>query len=228
MPGVFNARWHLKPLAHLIRRHLPGVDVEIRSWGTPFRPLKNLSAERRNVRIAGDIAHALTGWRLERPTELLEVVGFSGGGGLATLVASALPVSVSIDRLILVAPAIGPGYPVIEAVVPHVREFVAVFASRADCQVGWGTRVFGTIDRKRTPSAGAVGFDAVHPKVLQWQWSPAALRQGHFGNHLSYLRPRWQRATLWPAIDPAVDAKALTARWLAEPTEPSVRGGLKS
>jgi pimeloyl-ACP methyl ester carboxylesterase len=215
LPGVYNTRLPFTPLARFLGERLPNLHVDIRPWGTPLRPFHNLAARARNLATAERIAREVARWRVEHAGELLYVIGFSGGGGLATLVAAALPTSITIDRLILVAPAISPNVGVVATVLPHVREFIAVFTSARDLQVGWGTRVFGTIDRVRTASAGAIGFPESHPRLLQWSWSSAALGQGHHGNHLSYLRPRWQRTTLWPAIDPATHADALRAQWAA-------------
>src|SRR5690606_38147030 len=152
-------------------------------------------------------------WRVDHPDELLYLVGYSGGGGLAVLTAAALPEHASVDRLILITPAISPDYPLDERVLPHVREFVVNYASVMDLQVGWGTTVFGTIDRKKTASAGAVGFGMKHPKLLEWRWSPAALHLRHRGNHVAYLARRWQSAALLPALDPAIDADSLTRLW---------------
>jgi hypothetical protein len=98
-------------------------------------------------------------------------------------------------------------------VLPHVREFVVNYASERDLQVGWGTRTFGTIDRENTASAGAVGFAAEHPRLLQYHWSAADEPFGHAGNHLAYLNPRWQAAKLLPALDPKLGSPALRARW---------------
>jgi hypothetical protein len=97
--------------------------------------------------------------------------------------------------------------------LPHVREFVANYSSERDLQVGWGTRTFGTIDRKRTASAGAVGFDFTHPQLLEYRWSTADEPLGHFGNHIAYLGPRWQTAKLLPALDPSLHSRDLVAHW---------------
>jgi pimeloyl-ACP methyl ester carboxylesterase len=213
LPGIFNTRLQLAPLARSIGRRVPWLDVKIRRWGVPFRGLHNLTAFERNLETAARIAADLAAWRSRQPRAPLYVMGFSGGGGMATLVTAALPAGLLIDRLILVAPAISPRFPILTAVVPRVREFVACYASRWDLQVGWGTEAFGTLDRARTKSAGAVGFEVVHPKLLQWHWSPPARRDGHYGNHLSYLCRRWQEQALSPAFDPAVDAASLRALW---------------
>jgi hypothetical protein len=97
--------------------------------------------------------------------------------------------------------------------MPHVREYAVNYASERDLQVGWGTRTFGTIDRKNTASAGAIGFAHPHERLHEYRWSAADAPFGHAGNHLAYLSSRWQAAKLLPALDPSVDPEALRARW---------------
>jgi pimeloyl-ACP methyl ester carboxylesterase len=213
MPGVGNTQFHLAGFVERLEQQLPNFEVEVRPWGTPFRMIENLRAAERNFSTAAEIAADLAAWRRAHPDEKLYVVGYSGGGGMVTLVTSALPDGVAIDRLILVAPAISPDYPLQERVLPHVNEFVANFASALDLQVGWGTRAFGTIDRKNTVSAGAVGFELADPKLLQHIWSADDIPFGHLGNHLSYLNGRWQRAKLLPALDPSLSSDQVRARW---------------
>jgi pimeloyl-ACP methyl ester carboxylesterase len=213
MPGVGNTQFHLAGFVERLKRQLPNFDVDVRSWGEPFRMIENLQAEERNLATARSIASELAQWRRAHPDDELYVVGYSGGGGMVSLVVAALPDDVAIDRLILVAPAISPDYPLRERVLPHVSEFAVNFASALDLQVGWGTRVFGTIDRKNAASAGAVGFEVVDAKLLQHLWSADDIPYGHLGNHLSYLSGRWQAARLLPTLDPSLSAEQVRARW---------------
>lgn len=213
LPGVGNTRFHLAGFVGVAREQLPRFDVEVRTWGKPFLTIHNLRAHERNVATAASIAAEIAAWRRAHPDAPFYLVGYSGGGGLATLVTAALPDDVHIDRLVLVAPAIAPDYPLASDVLPHVREYVVNYSSERDLQVGWGTRTFGTIDRKHTASAGAIGFAAQHERLLEYQWSSADVPLGHAGNHLAYLSNRWQAAKLLPALDPSLDAKALTAHW---------------
>lgn len=213
LPGVGNTRFHLAGFVSAAERQLPNFDVEVRTWGKPFLTIHNLRAHQRNVATAASIAAEIAAWRRAHPDGPFYLVGYSGGGGIATLVTAALPDGIAIDRLVLVAPAISPEYPLASEVLPHVREYVVNYASERDLQVGWGTQTFGTIDRKYTASAGAIGFIAKHERVLEHHWSSADVRLGHAGNHLAYLSHRWQAAKLLPALDPSLDAKALTARW---------------
>jgi len=213
LPGVGNTQFHLAGFVASAERQLPGFDVEVRPWGVPFLTIHNLRAHERNVATAARIAAEIADWRRSHPSEPFYLVGYSGGGGMATLVTDALPPDIAIDRLILVAPAIAPDYPLTREVLPHVREFVVNYSSERDLQVGWGTRTFGTIDRKNTASAGAIGFEAVDARLLQYHWSMADAPFGHLGNHLAYLNPRWQAAKLLPALDPSLSSGALVARW---------------
>jgi pimeloyl-ACP methyl ester carboxylesterase len=213
LPGVGNTRFHLAGFVAATEAQLPGFTVEVRTWGEPFLTIHNLRAHDRNVATAARIAAEIADWRRANPGAPFYLVGYSGGGGMATLVTTALPADVSIDRLVLVAPAISPDYPMSSAVLPHVREFVVNYASERDLQVGWGTRTFGTIDRKNTASAGAIGFAVEDARLLQWHWSAADVPFGHAGNHLAYLNGRWQAAKLLPALDPARGPEALRRQW---------------
>src|SRR5690242_10422786 len=213
LPGVGNTRFHLAGFVAAAQAQLPRFDVEVRTWGEPFMTIHNLRAHERNAATAKSIAAEIAEWRRTHPDAPFYLVGYSGGGGMATLITAALPDDVSIDRLVLVAPAISPDYPLEADVLPHVREYVVNYASERDLQVGWGTRTFGTIDRKNTDSAGAIGFAKANERLLEYRWSAADEPFGHAGNHLAYLSGRWQAAKLLPALDPSVGPVALRAQW---------------
>ena len=219
LPGVANTRFQLAGFVEAAERQLPGFEVEVRRWGTPLLTLHNLRAHERNVATAERIATEIADWRRAHPAELFYLVGYSGGGGMATLITAALPDDVAIDRLILIAPAISPDFPVKERVLPRVLEIVVNFASDRDLQVGWGTSKFGTIDRKKTASAGAVGFDVDDGRLLEHAWSTDELPLGHHGNHLSYLGRRWQDAKLLPALDPELTTEQVRSAWAGTCTE---------
>jgi len=205
LPGVINTRLHLTGFAKMLGETYPALDIETRTWGIPLLSLHNLRAYEQNLRTARTLAGELATYRREHPQAAIHLVGYSGGGGMAVFVAAALPDDVTINRLILVAPAISPDFPLETQVFPHVRDYVVNFASSRDAQIGWGTRNFGTMDRKNTTSAGYGGFEFVHPKLVQIHWTEAMIRDGHYGNHLSYLALRWQRKYLLPLFDPQMD-----------------------
>ena len=136
LPGIYNTRFHLRSFVRLLQQRFPAFAVTVRLWGEALRPLRNLRAYERNRSAAEELARDLVRWRFESDNQRLYLVGYSGGGGIATLAAAALPRGPFLDRLLLVAPAISPGFPIAERVLPHVREFVASYASEKDLQVG--------------------------------------------------------------------------------------------
>lgn len=215
LPGVRNTQFQLAGFVREIEALLPNFDVEVRRWGTPLLGLRNLRAHERNNATANAIAAEIAEWRRSNPQAKLYLVGYSGGGGMAVLIASALPDDVALDRLVLVAPAISPSYPIVDAVLPHVSEFLVNYSSSKDLQVGAGTLRFGTIDREFTQAAGASGFAMKHPRIVQWQWTDIDRRLGHAGNHVAYLGRRWQRANLVPVLDPRNGSDTILAHWQA-------------
>lgn len=215
LPGIHNTRFHLAGFARRASSQLPNVDVEIRRWGLPFLGLHNLRARERNRETAARLAAEIAAWRREHPDELLYLVGYSGGGGLAALTIESLPGDVRVDRLILVAPAVSADYDFARELLPHVGDYVVNFSSEKDLQVGLGTRMFGTIDGIKSRSAGFAGFTGAHERIVEWRWSPADRHVGHHGNHVSYLGRRWQESVLLPALDPSRDPAALRGLWRA-------------
>jgi hypothetical protein len=213
LPGIRNTRFHLQSFAHRLAALVPGFEIEIRPWGTPLLGISNLQAHERNVETARAIAAEIAEWRRQHPAAPYYLIGYSGGGGLATLVVSALPAGTTIDRLVLVAPAIAPDFDMEHEILPRVSDFVVNYSSVRDLQVGLGTRVFGTIDRSDSASAGAIGFEATDAKILEWAWDERHRRFGHRGNHLGYLGRRWQDAFLLPACDPSLDRDGILDRW---------------
>lgn len=193
----------------MLNEAYPQLDVDVRPWGRPLHSLGNLRAYERNLKTAQILADELTPFRRENPKAIIDIVGVSGGGAMALFVLQALPEDVTINRLILIAPAISFDYPVESTVMPHVSEFVINFASPMDLQVGWGTRLFGTMDRRNVKSAGYSGFASEHPNLLQIRWNKSMIRQGHRGNHLGYYSSAWLRKYVLPALDPQADMEHL-------------------
>jgi pimeloyl-ACP methyl ester carboxylesterase len=211
LPGVANVRFHLAGFVRMLQDRHPGLEVDVRTWGPPLHSLENLRSYQRNIEAARDLADEVTAFRRAHPDALMDIVGYSGGGGVALFVVRSLPDDVMINRLILVAPAISPDFPLAADVLPHVSEFMVNYASTEDFQVGWGTQHFGTMDRKNTVSAGFSGFTLEHPKLVQVHWRKDMIRHGHTGGHNAYLLTAWQRKYLLPALDPGLGVQEIRA-----------------
>lgn len=213
LPGIHNTLFHLDGFIEMARASLPNVQIDRRKWGITLLGIYNLRAEEKNRSTARELAADIAAWRRKHPEKLLYLMGYSGGGGVASLVMEELPDDIQIDRLILIAPAISVDYPIDHYASEHVSDFVINFASTRDRQVGLGTRLFGTIDRKYEYAAGFDGFSARSEKLAQWHWREADRSVGHRGNHVAYLGRRWQHDFLLPAIDPSLSREALEQLW---------------
>ena len=215
-PGVINTGWQLARTAKNVRTLRPELTVRVHPWGPAMLSIPNLLAEERNREDARRLADDIATFRRKNPEADIYLFGYSGGGGFAVFVVESLPDDVMIDRLMLMAPAVSDTYPIETKVLPHVREFMVVYASKHDKQLGWGTRLMGNMDGRTSGCAGYTGFQCEHPKLVQVPWRAAMLKQLHFGNHLSYLSPLWQSRYVMPAFETNVDVAALRQRFFED------------
>jgi pimeloyl-ACP methyl ester carboxylesterase len=181
--------------------------VRLHRWGHGLgqwhRDLTNVA----NLRArAATMAGEVVAWRDERPGSPAFLVGKSGGSGVVVRALEGLPAD-SVEAAVLLAPALSPGYDLTRALEAVRREMI-VFWSPLDVFVlGLGTRVFGTIDRVRSVSAGLVGFRGDRAKLRQVRWSPAMGRTGNFGGHVGPDSPAFLRRYVVPLLtaEPASD-----------------------
>jgi hypothetical protein len=178
-------------------------------WGRWHRDLTN--AHNRDAH-ARRVAAELEAFRLqthegaERP---VYVVGKSGGTGVVVKALELLPEG-AVDKAVLIAPALSPDYDLTRA-LRAVRHEMVVFWSPFDVIVlGAGTRVFGTIDRVRSVSAGLVGFrppatpggdsEAPYAKLRQVRWRPEMASTGYLGGHVGPDSPAFLRKYVVPLL----------------------------
>jgi len=188
-----------------------GIDdrIDVIEWGSPpFTAMKNLTDLEANLRHAQHIAERIAEHQRDAPDDPITLIGYSGGGGLAILVAEALPPGVMLERIILIAAAIAPDHD-LSAAVRHCRcGLVNDYSARDTVVLGAGTRVFGTIDRKKVDSAGYVGFTDGDGKLLESEriaqvaWRPDWSKLGHDGGHIGWQARAWAREVLARQIAP--------------------------
>jgi pimeloyl-ACP methyl ester carboxylesterase len=210
IPGVVGQAKQLDSTCETLRD--AGVDhrFEIISWGTSaFQPIENLTDLPANEKRADAIAAKLTDLYRAQPDQPLILMAKSGGAGLAVMAVERLPQDVMLDRVILIAAAVSNDYD-LSAVQARCKDKLVNFHSQADPMVGFGTLVFGTIDRRNAISAGHSGFvnDAGQKchddKLEQIAWNPTWLLLGHYGGHMGYRGDGWIRQHLAPHIDPTL------------------------
>lgn len=159
---------------------------------------------------AGDVAETIRLYRAERPDAPIFLVGKSGGCAVMVKALERLDAP-EVERAVLLAPALSPGYDLTRA-LGNVRSEVVVFWSPLDVFfLGLGTGVFGTSDRVRGRGAGLVGFRTPSPgdepgrvaayrKLRQVRWSPRMGSTGNLGGHLGSDSPRFLARYVVPLL----------------------------
>lgn len=187
--------------------------IEIYDWttGIPGNFVGNLSDLDRNRERARMLARKIVAYREQHPGAPVHLIGHSGGGGVAILTLEALPPGRQIDSAILLAPALSPNYDLTTA-LRRTRFGVCNFYSEKDVALlKVGTSTFGTIDRARTVSAGAVGFEApAHldrldrqtyaRRLRQVEWQPRLRENGASGSHVGWASKDFARDYLAPLV----------------------------
>lgn len=207
LPGIEGTAWQLRGMVAGLRDAGIGRALEIIEWGShPLCQWYNLCAFHANRRRAGQIAVRIAEYSKAHPRVPVTLLGYSGGGGIAVLVAEALPPELRLDRIILISAAVSPGYPL--AGVLSKGSVVNYFSPRDWLILGLGTAAFGTIDRRWTHSAGRVGFRDSEGTLLnreglcQIPWRPEWAELGHVGGHIGWLSRNWAARVLAPVIAP--------------------------
>lgn len=187
---------------------LGGVDAEILiyDWtnGNPGMPA--LGNYQGNQREAEKVAKMILEARRADPSRRIILTGHSAGTGIAVWALEKLPDDVQIDTLLMIAPALSPGYD-LTAALRHVQGHAYAFTSLADQILGWGTRSFGTVDRVKTDAAGRIGFtppDSADPqqyaKLRQFPYDRAWTRFNNAGDHIGAMMRPFARSILAPLL----------------------------
>ena len=167
--------------------------IEIHDWTAPMGPVFNLRAEQRNRGKAAELAERIAHYVVSHPDRPVVLVGQSGGGAMAAWTAEALPYGYRIDGVIMLAPALSPGY-LLDRTLASSRRGVVNFYSHKDwAALGLGTTILGTMDGEHGSSAGRVGFDVpgartggqAYGRLFQVAWTEAVAASGNYGGHLT-------------------------------------------
>jgi pimeloyl-ACP methyl ester carboxylesterase len=141
------------------------------------------------------------------------LVGHSAGSAVVLAAAEALPAG-SIDRIVLLAPAVSTDHDLRPALA-CARRGVDVFYSSNDVfYLGFVVAVLGNADRERDPAAGRVGFRpsvadpqdaALYAKLRQYPWEPGLEPTGNYGGHYGAYQPGFLRVAVLPLLLPGDD-----------------------
>jgi Serine aminopeptidase, S33 len=160
---------------------------------------------------ADSVATIVRSFKAAQPDDPIFLVAKSGGSGVAIKALEALEPN-TVERVVLLAPALSPQYDLTRA-LRAVRHELVVFWSPFDVVIlGAGTRLFGTIDRVKTVAAGLVGFtppptakrsdlqSTEYEKLCQVRWRAPMAATGYFGGHFGPDSPLFLRKYVVPLL----------------------------
>ena len=207
------------------RAGLP-LAVRIVPWGHGLgRWHADLTRVENHAARAAELAAEVAEFRAQKPGAPVFLVGKSGGTGVVVRALEGLPAD-AVEAAVLIAPALSPGYDLSRALQAVRRELV-VFWSPLDLIVlGLGTRLFGTVDRARSVSAGLVGFrrppggdPAPYAKLRQVRWRPEMAGTGYLGGHVGPDVPAFLRKYVLPllTVTPPAESGPVSSRPTAAP-----------
>lgn len=207
-PGVEGGPWQLEQASRALRDAGVESAIRVHDWRRPLASVRNLADYEHNRREAAKIADQISNYRRTHPHAQVSLVGYSGGGGLAIMVAEALPDGVTIRDLVLCQAAISPDYDLTPALRHINGEIVNLHSPRDWLILGLGTKLLGTMDRHHVASAGKDGFDlaaavadpAMRQRVKQVAWCPNMRQFGHDGGHLGILAYEWNKHNVAPLL----------------------------
>jgi len=189
-------------------------EIEIVDWttGTPALMLVHLRASGRNQRQAEQIAAKIVAYQDEHPGRPVNIIGHSGGGGMTLLTLNALPKDRKVDSAILLAAAISPDFDLRPAFSKVERGIWNYSSAVGDSPLlVAGTTVFGNIDGRHGPSAGAIGFRipstanvfdrrAYADKLFERPYRPQMALNGNLSDHYGCMSFLFARNELAPIL----------------------------
>jgi hypothetical protein len=183
--------------------------VRVLPWGHGFgRWYADLTRVANRDAKAALVADAVRRFKAARPGDPAFLVAKSGGSGVIVKALEQLEAN-SVERAVLLAPALSPGYDLAAALRAVNREVVAFWSPLDVIVLGAGTRLFGTADRVRTVAAGMVGFRPPlgqagsgdpHAKLRQVRWDLRMASSGYLGGHVGTDSPIFLRRYVVPLL----------------------------
>jgi hypothetical protein len=207
-PGVEGGPWSMQWACRSFRDAGADQAIEIFDWQRLGGTLANLTDYPGNRQRAAAVAERIAAYRTAHPGAPIDLVGYSGGGGVAVFVVEALPEDVRLRHVVLAQAALSPDYDLTRA-LRRIDGALVSFHSPYDWAIlGAGTAVWGTMDRKHVESCGKVGFDAeravpdatLRDRLVQRGWGREMLEVGHTGGHAPILTYEWNKRFVAPYL----------------------------
>jgi pimeloyl-ACP methyl ester carboxylesterase len=185
------------------------LQLETFVWSHGFgRYLADHVDHANHVAMGCALAQIVAAYRQACPGRAVFLVGHSAGSAVVLAAAEHLPPG-SVERIILLAPSVSADYDLRPA-LRTARCGIDNFRSRRDVlELGVGTGLAGTADRRWTAAAGRVGFRPVlacpgdadlYAGLREHPWDEVVAWTGHHGGHYGTQRGDFARAYLLPLL----------------------------
>jgi len=170
-------------------------------WGKGYGHIISDLTDKEHMRKrATDLSSMISDYRLKNEDHRIYVVAKSAGTAVALMALSELPAD-TVDRAILLSPAVSPQFPLEKALRAVRRDLVSYWSPLDLFYLALGTSLFGTADGVYGKSAGLIGFaepqgdqlDANYKKLRQVKWEPSMIRFLHPGTHFGTSMPPFIR-----------------------------------
>jgi pimeloyl-ACP methyl ester carboxylesterase len=186
--------------------------IEFYDWTTGTgRRFYHLCGIERNRAQAQKIASKIVNYHERYPGRPVNLIGYSGGGGVAVLALEALPPDHRVTNAILLAPSLARDYD-LRLAMCRTEHGIHNYYSRLDVPVLMViSTAAGNTDGHHKLPGGAVGFDV--PKTLdsaerkayaqrlqQHEYRLSMVFDGHIGGHLGWATPTFVARHVAPLI----------------------------
>lgn len=183
----------------------------------PWNPL-HLAMQSHNRSQAKHVAEQIHEYRIRFPDGPVHLIGHSAGAGMALFVLESLG-ELQITSAILLAAAVSRDFPILR-LLKSTTSGIWNFYSPLDLPtVGLGTLLFGTMDRRHTISAGALGFrtelhkpamseegrEGAESQLRQVRFSLDMLKAWNFGGHFGWTNSEFVRRHISPLLSACTD-----------------------
>ena len=177
------------------RNDAPGTVAVRWQFGLPGVIWIDLCWRSRSERKAAEFAEQLVAFRARHPETTIHVVAYSAGTAIAVWACEHLDGRVKIETLVLACSALSPTYNLGPA-LRSVERCYALVSERDRVILGFGTRVFGTMDRRFVSAAGRMRFSrprslspqdvGAYDRLQEIRWTPDLRVAGNAGGHSGF------------------------------------------
>lgn len=194
----------------IIRRVLEGLPYQVKHfrWGTGYMRIISDLTNRENMRKKSDeLSESIAEYRKEHPNHLIYIVAKSAGTAVALNALAKLPED-TVERVILMSPAVSPTFPLADALRAVRGDAISFCSSKDVLFLHVGTSLFGTADGIKGKGAGLRGFSrpteyalaAQYAKLHEIHWEPSMMKLMHFGDHSGNSMPLFVQRFILPLL----------------------------